>query len=106
RRVAVRLGVVTEVLEARVAPARACGRLRIDVVEVVEDALDRRVQAVEVEPVEADLLRAGPEGVVVPAQPADEVADVGVAPHPGGKAPETGEGVLRPRVVARAPDVA
>ena len=70
-------------------------------------ASHRGVQAVEVEPVEADLRSPCPARVVVRAQPADEVEHVGVAPHPGREALEAAQRLARPSSSSpRAADVA
>src|SRR5206468_3918155 len=52
RRVAVRLRVLARVLEARVAIPRPPPGLGIDFVEVLDDRVDRGVEAVEVNAVE------------------------------------------------------
>ena len=89
--VAVRLRVLAEVVEARVAVPRALGGLRVNLVQIIKDRLHRGVQAVEVESVEADLFLIGRELVVVCSQPADKIEHVGVAPHPGGEAKKPSE---------------
>src|SRR3989442_6941 len=79
-RAAVGLAVLAELLEAAVARPGAAGGLGIDLVEVGDHRVDRGVEAVEVEAVEASLsgrpepLRpARGQAVVVLAQPTDEV---------------------------------
>jgi hypothetical protein len=84
------LRVLAEVVEARVAVSRTPCGLRVNLVQIIKDRLHRGVQAVEVESVKADLLLIGREGVVVRAEPADEVEHVRVAPHPRREAPEPG----------------
>ena len=68
-------------VEAGVAPARPRGGLGIRLVEVAQHLLDRRVQAVEIEPVEADRAVAPGTGVVR-VERAHELHDLLVAPHP------------------------
>jgi hypothetical protein len=88
-RVAVRMRVAGKMIETRVARASAPGRLRIHLVEIPDDGLHRRIQAVEIEPVKTDLVLRVP--VVPAAQPADERQHFGVAPHPARKPLEPGE---------------
>jgi hypothetical protein len=105
RGVGVAVRVVAELFEAGVAIARdGCGG-GIDPIEMLEHRLYRGVQAVEVEPVEANRRRAGMFGVVVLAQPTDEVEHVGIAPHPLGKPAEVSERVDGVLVVAAAVNV-
>jgi hypothetical protein len=94
------------VLEAGVAPARAPRGLRVNLVQVAEHGLDGSVEAVEVEPVEADLCCARGQRVVVGAQPLDELDDDRVAPHPRREALEAAERRARFRVVRLAAHVA
>src|SRR4029453_6151871 len=49
------MGVRSEMVEAFVSSARAFGGVRIDLVQIRDDRLDRRVETVKIEPVEADL---------------------------------------------------
>ena len=78
------LGFAAEVLKAGVPPPRPGRALLVDLVEIGDDLVDREVEAVEIEPVEADAVVRRTAVVVLP-QPADEVEHLGVAPHPGGK---------------------
>src|SRR5438270_4927934 len=64
------------------------------------------MEAVEVEPVEADLRGAVRQRVVEVAQPADEVCDDRVAPHPHREPAEAAERLLRRLVLAGAADEA
>ena len=105
RRVAVRLHLVTELIEARVADARAARGFGIDFSEIGEHRFNGCAKAVQVEAVEADP-SIGRLRVVVRAEPADEIEDVGVAPHPGGEAPEAGQRFDGIRVCAGATNVA
>ena len=86
--------------------ARPVGRLGVDLVQVGDHGLHRGVQAVEVQTVEADLAACPADAVVVVAEPADEVEDVGVAPHPGRESPESRQGVDGLGIVAAAADEA
>jgi hypothetical protein len=61
--------------------------------------LARRPEGVHVEPVDAHVFGVGAR-VVVRAQPGDEVAHVGVAPHPRREAREPGQRLLGARVGA------
>ena len=90
-------------IEARVAFARTSCRLRIGVVEVLDDGLHRGVQAVEIESVEADRRHVGGQSVVPFAQPGHELDDVGVPPHPGREPAEVRERLFREFVVVLAP---
>src|SRR5919109_2059542 len=104
--ITVSLRILTKMLETRVALARTFGCPRVDLVKIREDCADRRVQAIEVETVEAHLCGALRQRVVVPTQPADEVEDVSVAPHPGGKALEISQRLYARRRTADATQVA
>ena len=86
--------------ETRIAIPRPFRCLGIDFVQIADHFLDRGVEAVEIESVEADLLIVTADAIVVLAQPADETEHVGVAPHPGRKALEVAESVDRFGVVA------
>ncbi len=89
-------------VEARV-PLPGPVRLRgIDLVQILDHRLDRRPQAVEVEPVETGLGGRVPLRVVAGPEPLDEAQDVAVAPHPGGKSKEPLQGGIGVRV-ARHP---
>ena len=104
RRIAVGLHVLPEMVEAGVAlpgPPRGGG---VHGVEVTEDRLHGGVQAIEVEAVEPR--RPIALAFVVRAEPAHEVQDVGVAPHPGRKAPETRQRLGCVAVFAASPHVA
>jgi hypothetical protein len=103
--VPVGLRVVAEVVEAAVARPGPPGGLGVDVVQVVDDGGDRGVEAVEVEPVEADLLPVR-ESLVVPPQPFDELKDDRVPPHPAREVSETRQGLLGRGDASPAPDVA
>ena len=92
RRVPIRLRIPVMV-EARVACAGAFRRRGIVAIEVVDDRADRRIQAVEVHPVDGGAL-VRRRLAVAGAQPADELHHGGVAPHPGGEARETVERLL------------
>src|SRR6266446_1826084 len=96
----------SEVVEAAVALSGEAGGLRIDLPQIPQDFVDRRVQAVQIEAVEADLRRARREGVIVRPQPAHEVEHVRVAPHPDREPLETGKGGVGVPVLAQSPDEA
>ena len=93
------LALAAEVLEAGVALAGPGRRRRIDLLEVGDHLLDRRVEAVEVKAIEPRGV-GGIAAVVVRAQPADEVEHLGVSPHPGGEALEAAQRLLGIRVLA------
>src|SRR5919106_2477740 len=103
---AVDLGVLAELVEARVTLARPLCRLGIDLFEEPEHGLHRGAQAIEVEAVEADFRRVLRKRVVVRPQPLDELDHVGVAPHPRRKASEVGERLYGIEVIAHASHVA
>ena len=103
--IAVRLRVLAEMIEARVAVARPPGCVRVDLVQISQHGLHRGMQAVEIEAVESGLHR-GRHSLVVFAQPTHEIEDVGIAPHPRRKALETGECFLAVGIIRRTLDVA
>ena len=72
-----------EAIEAPVPLSRPSGLGRIDAVEVRDNRLHRRAEAVEIEPIEADLAHRVRVGIVPCPQPRNEREDVLVAPHPG-----------------------
>jgi hypothetical protein len=101
RLVCIDLRIPPELVEARVALARPLGRLGVDAVQVGDDRLHRGVEAVEVEPVEAGPGRSWRERVVPLAQPAHELGDVVVPPHPGREASEVAQRLLGALVFVR-----
>ncbi len=84
-------------LETAVTLTSPVSRSGVDLVEIVNDGTDRCVQAVEIQPIKACLVVR--MGVVVVPQPAHEVLDDGVAPHPVGKAAEIVERIERCSIV-------
>ena len=104
--IAVGLRVFAEVFEAGVAVAGARRSFRIHLVEIGEYRLHRSVHAVEIEAEEAGFGLPLGERVIVSAQPADEVEDVGVAPHPCRKALKSIQGLGGIDVLAEALHVA
>ena len=108
RRVSIGLAVAAVgMIEAGVSRPGAGGGSGIDAVEVGDHLRHGAVQAVEVEAVEPALAAAvGRAAPVVPSQPADELADDGVAPHPCREAFEAAQRFFRGGVVAQCPDVA
>jgi hypothetical protein len=100
------LGVRAELFEAAVAVAGAFGGGGVFAIEVGEDRAHGAGKRVEVQAIEPNFRAARGERVVVIAEPADEVEDVGVAPHPGGEAEEVAERVDGGRVVAGVLDEA
>jgi hypothetical protein len=101
-RVRLRVG---RMVEASVPLPRPRGRIRRNRFEIRNDCLDGRMQAVEVDAVEADAFGRAALRVRLP-QPFDEVANDGVPPHPGGKAAEVSERLLRARVLRCAAHIA
>src|SRR2546430_1796818 len=73
--------------EAAIAFARDARGSRIDLVEVVDDRPDGSIQAVDVESEEAGAPRRF-DGLVMRAQPIDEIMNLHIAPHPGREAAE------------------
>ena len=67
--------------QAAVALARDFRRRRIDLVEIVQNRADGRVQAVEIEAVERHPVFRLHRGIML-AQPVDEAAHFVIAPHP------------------------
>ena len=105
--IAVGLAVLAEVVEAGVAlAARAAAASGSTSVEVAEHRLDRGVQAVQVEAVEADLARRSACASLCSRSQSTKSSDVGVAPHPGREARKPRSACVAPRVVAGAADVA
>ena len=92
-------------LEAAVPVAGTAGSLGIRLVEVLEDGGDGRVQAVEIEAVEADFPDRIAGAIVVLPEPGHELENVGVAPHPGGEPLEVAQGLDRLGVFADAANV-
>ena len=62
--------------------SRAFGRFGVDFAEVTQHRFDRSVQTVKIEAVETAFSIFECLLVVVLAQPADEIEDIGIAPHP------------------------
>ena len=89
-------GIALPRRQAAIALAGDLGRFRIDLVEIVQNRADRIVEAVEIEAVKGDALVLLHRPVVL-AQPADEIAHLGVSPHPGRKARKGGP--LRRRIL-------
>jgi len=84
----VRRGVRLPRGEAAVSHARALRGVGIDRLEVVEHRADRVVEAVDVEPMDADPFSHMRDRAVVVIEPGHEVAHLGVAPHPAGESGE------------------
>ena len=104
--VAVRLRVLAEVLEARVALARPTRRIRVDLLEIRDDRLHRGVQAVEVEAVEADLgALGGRASLCARSQPTKSSTSVLRHIH-FGKRRKSGQRLVGARVVAATAHVA
>src|SRR5947209_2048403 len=99
------VGRVGDFAEAAVVTPRSCGCGGIDSVEIRYYRLDRALQAVKVQAVEADPT-AKLARLVEIAQPADEVEDVGIAPHPGRQFSEARERIDRVGIGAPPGDVA
>jgi hypothetical protein len=97
-RVAIAVHIGAKLLEAGVSLAGARGRCGIDGAEIAEHRLNRRVEAVEIEPVEADAPSGGTVAVEF-AQPAQELDDDVVPPHPARKARESVERARGPALV-------
>jgi hypothetical protein len=104
RLVGVHLRIAAEVIEAGVALARPPCRLGVDLIEIGDYRLHRRVEAIQVQPLGADLGRSRRQRVVPFSQPRDELDYIGIAPHPARKAAKVGQRLLRAGVVARATD--
>ena len=87
--------------------SRARAAAGVDLVQVGDDLLHRSVQAVEIQTVEAGLPLAVRLGLaVVAAQPVDEVANHGVAPHPRREPLESTQRFVGGGVLAQAAHVA
>ena len=93
---AVGRGIALPRRQATVTLAGDLGGLRIDLVEIVQNRSDRIIEAVEIETVKRDALVPVHRTIVL-AQPAHEVAHLGVAPHPGRKPCKRGP--LRRRIL-------
>ena len=79
--------------QAAIAPARLCSLFRIDRIQIFQYRSNGFGQAVNVQPVEADLPLLCFMLVVIP-EPVGEGEHIMVAPHPGGK---TDKAVAAPR---------
>src|SRR5260370_8851749 len=82
-------GIALPGRQATVAFAGYPCRFRIDVVEIVQSRSDRIIEAVKIEAVKCDALVLLHRAVVL-AQPAHEIAHLGVSPHPGREPCEPG----------------
>ena len=98
-----RTDILAEDVEATVPPTGALRCLRVDYLQVLQDALDGSMQTVQVQPVEAGAGALGP-GSVPFAQPAQKVDDDAVAPHPSRKSREVGQRVIGGCVRSRVAD--
>src|SRR4051812_18248767 len=81
------------------------GTRRIDLVQIAEHGLHRRMQAVKIESIKADLFAARRQVVVVCPQPPDKIEHVSISPHPRWKTVEPCESIHRVRVVVFASNV-
>src|SRR5258708_3642534 len=93
-------------IEAGIALPRASRGLWIDFCEVAQHCFNRGIETVKVHAVEADLFFVARLLVVVFAQPADEVQNIGIAPHPRWETLETSErfvGVAIRAIAANVP---
>ena len=77
--------------ETSIAVPRAPGGFWIDIRKVTEHGFNGGIQTIQVETVESGFVFSGPKLVIVLAKPSNEVENVGVAPHPGGKPFEVAE---------------
>src|SRR5262249_15385476 len=92
--------------ETRVAPSGpSCGGV-INFIQISDHGGHRRVQTVQIQPVESHLSRAVLARVIVVAEPADKIEDVGVAPPPRWKTLEACERIHGIGVVAPSANVA
>src|SRR5690606_25460597 len=105
-RVPVGLRILPVVVEARVAETRTPRRLRIDLIQVLENRLYGSVQRIEVQPVETDPGGRIGQRLVVPLQPFDQLDHFRVPPHPERETAEVAKRLLGVAVVAHAPYVA
>src|SRR5208337_240075 len=62
------------------------------------------METVEIEAIEARFCWGWPR-IIARAQPLDELHDLGIAPHPGWKAPEAGKRFIGVNIVAYAPHI-
>ena len=88
--------------EATVMMPRALRRFRIDFAQISQHRFDRSVQTIKIEPVKAAFPIFERLLIVVLAQPADEIEDIGIAPHPLREPFETAQRFHAIDVVARA----
>ena len=91
--VAVPLHVLAEGIEAGVALTSPLRRMRIDLVEVLDDTCDRTMEAVQIQAVESRA-RIRTAFRILGTQPAKEPHDLTVPPHPPRKSSEISERVL------------
>src|SRR5690606_14482046 len=78
-------GLSTERCQTAIAMARNPGSLGVDAVEIGEDRLDGRGQAVNVESIESGALVRIRDRLVYRLQALQEIGDLSVPPHPSGK---------------------
>ena len=96
--------VLSEMFETTVIMSRAFCRFGIKFVQVSEHRFDRSVQTVKIESIESAFAIFERLLIVVLAQPADEIEDVGVSPHPLRKTLEPAQRFHAVAVFARAAD--
>src|SRR5438093_12529202 len=81
--------------EAGITVAGASTCFWIDLCKIAEHGLNGRIQAVEIESIEPGLVFAVRKLVVVLPKPSDEIENISIAPHPGGKPFEIAESLAR-----------
>ena len=82
RGVGVALAVAVEMIEAGITRPRAPCCFRVSLLEIAEHRVDRRVEAVEIEPIEARFVAGIAQVVVASPEPLDERQHIRIAPHP------------------------
>lgn len=95
---------IAHVVHARIQAPCACRLFGIDGIQVGHNRVRGAIEAVQVHAIDADAGRVGPSRIAL-AQPADELAHLPVAPHPGREAPEVGKRLVQ-RIVAAPTGVA
>src|SRR5690348_8051517 len=93
-------------IETRVAQFRAGGRIRINLSQIIEHGVDRRMQTVEIHSVKTCFRALWINPAVEFAEPLNKLGHHGVSPHPSREPAEPGERGIRICVFAAAADVA
>src|SRR5947207_13545984 len=78
--------VIGEIFETGITPARVASGFRISLVQVRNHCLYRAVKTVQIQTVHAYLRCSGWTAIIMRPQPADQIDNVSIAPHPAREA--------------------